>query len=214
MKKIIKWAVLWILSFISLVCVCLISFTLFNFFNGNFHTVIDHQVYRSAQLQPSDLEHYIKKYAIKSIINLRNALKSRPELLKNEMLVAQKYHLNYYHIELPAQHAPKVADLRRLVNVLATAPKPILIHCKAGADRTGLASAISVILAGNESIDDMEDQISWQYNVYSNTTIGYQTISNYLNWLATTGRKNSKENFLTWVNTITGLKPYFGWFLT
>jgi protein tyrosine phosphatase (PTP) superfamily phosphohydrolase (DUF442 family) len=208
-----KKVFLWLLGLTGLMFVGLISYILFNLLTGNFHTVIDQKVYRSAQISSSDLEYYVKKYNIKSIVNLRNDVKNRYSL-RNEKLIAQKYHINYYNIQLASQQLPKLTDLKQLVNVLETAPTPILIHCKAGADRTGLASAISILLDDNRDIDDMEDQISWQYNVYSDTTIGYQTIKNYLDWLEVTKKENSRESFLIWLNSVTTLKAYSGWFFT
>jgi hypothetical protein len=37
---------------------------------GNFHPVTPGEAYRSAKLDSAKLEHYIKKYSIKSIVNL------------------------------------------------------------------------------------------------------------------------------------------------
>jgi protein tyrosine/serine phosphatase len=40
------------------------------------------------------------------------------------------------------------AEVRALLQVMRDAPKPLLIHCRAGADRTGIAAAL--FLAGIE----------------------------------------------------------------
>ncbi|MDB6454459.1 tyrosine-protein phosphatase [Falsirhodobacter sp. 20TX0035] len=46
--------------------------------------------------------------------------------------------------------------------LLRAAPKPVLIHCMSGADRTGLASAL--LLANlNHDEDAAERQISFRY---------------------------------------------------
>jgi len=37
---------------------------------GNFHPITPGEAYRSAKLDRDELEHYIKKYNIKSIVNL------------------------------------------------------------------------------------------------------------------------------------------------
>jgi protein tyrosine phosphatase (PTP) superfamily phosphohydrolase (DUF442 family) len=209
-----KKVFLWLLGLAAIALLSLGGFVLFNFFTSNFHTVIEHKVYRSAQLSPEELKQCIKKYHLKTILNLRNDGKNKPLILQEEKKIAQKYNLKYYNLKLPPQKLPDVQDLKLLVTILETAPKPILIHCKAGADRTGLASAISIILDDDRYLDDMVDQVSWQYNVYSNSTIGYQTIKNYLDWLAVNKKENSKENFLVWLNSVTVLKTYYGWFFT
>lgn len=39
---------------------------------GNFHPITQSEAYRSAQLDRNELEHYIRKFKIRSIINLRD----------------------------------------------------------------------------------------------------------------------------------------------
>lgn len=207
-----KKRVLYLLAgFVSIIVIVWISFVLHNIATDNFHPVIVGKVYRSAQLSPMQLDSYIKAYHIKSIINLRNDVKNT-NLLQDEIAIAKKNNIAYYLIQLPPHKTPKVSDLKLLVRVLNTAPQPILIHCKAGADRTGLASAISIILSDDKYINDFEDQISWHYNVYSGSTIGYQVMNNYLDWLVANHKANSKENFLIWLNGVNELKNYYGWF--
>jgi protein tyrosine/serine phosphatase len=53
----------------------------------------------------------------------------------------------------------QVADL---VEALRDAPKPLLIHCRAGSDRTGLASALYVASHGGTYRDACE-QLSLYY---------------------------------------------------
>ena len=88
------------------------------------------------------------------------------------------------------------------------------MHCKYGADRSGLASAISIILSNNKSLDDMQDQISWQYGVVSPTTIGYQVMTNYLYWLQQGAIPYGKNTFINWVYNDKKLKPYAGIYFT
>ena len=77
---------------------------------------------------------------------------------------------------------PSIVKLRKLVNILRTAPKPILIHCKAGADRTGLASAIVLILH-DYSIQKVTYQYSYHDLALSFNSAGKLVIPYYLCWL-------------------------------
>ena len=43
------------------------------------------------------------------------------------------------------------------------APKPILFHCHSGADRTGLASMMYLLLHTNGALADAQKQISFRY---------------------------------------------------
>ena len=52
--------------------------------------------------------------------------------------------------------------MTELVEFLRDAPKPLLIHCRAGSDRTGLACAIYVAARGG-SYHDAQEQLSLYY---------------------------------------------------
>jgi len=50
-----------------------------------------------------------------------------------------------------------------LIEVMRKAPKPLLIHCRAGADRTGLAAALYVAAISKGGEDAAEEQLSLRY---------------------------------------------------
>ena len=184
-----------------------------NFISYNFHSVIPQQIYRSKQLNNSTLLYFTKKYHIKSIINLRGK-QPKSVWYKNETTLSHKLGLKHYDLDLSAHKLPTKKQLRKLMTFIQFAPKPILIHCKNGADRSGLAAAMSVILSGNHSLDDAEDQISWQYDALSPSTVGYQVFMNYFAWLKKTHQHYGKSSFIQWVNGTSTLKNYSGWFFT
>jgi protein tyrosine/serine phosphatase len=45
--------------------------------------------------------------------------------------------------------------MEKLVDIVQNAKKPILIHCKAGADRTGLVSALYLYSIGDKNASRM-----------------------------------------------------------
>ncbi len=53
------------------------------------------------------------------------------------------------NIGFGSHELPQSNRLNQLVDALLTAPRPILLHCHRGADRTGMASAIALILNGD-----------------------------------------------------------------
>lgn len=107
---------------------------------GNFHQV-DTNLYRSAQLYNFNLPHYIQKYNIKSVINLRGSSKDA-QWYQDEIHIAKKYDITHYDFGLPDRRVIPLEKMDTLVALMRQAPKPLLIHCKAGADRTSLASAL------------------------------------------------------------------------
>jgi len=65
-----------------------------------------------------------------------------------EKNICAKLGLNLIDIPLSATRAPTPEMLVRLLDALNSAERPLLMHCKSGADRTGLASAIFILDQG------------------------------------------------------------------
>lgn len=166
---------------------------------NNIHTVISSQVYRSAELSPAKLDQLVQQRGIKTVLNLEG---TRPNAIwyQGEVAICKRYHIAHYNMSLNAHHLPTAVQLKRLTHILETAPRPILIHCHRGADRTGLAAAIAIILSGNPSLADAEQQYSWQYEVISPTSVGKLVIPRYQHWLQHHHLLNTKQDFLLWLN--------------
>ena len=111
----------------------------------NFHKV-DEGVYRSAQLTPWRFKKIIKKYGIKTVINLRGNNKNY--IYKREKEICNEMGINYHTISILSRAPERIRkeELEKLINILKTAKKPILFHCKAGADRTGFVAVLWHIL--------------------------------------------------------------------
>jgi protein tyrosine/serine phosphatase len=129
---------------------------------GNFNTVIKGELYRSGQISPQQLKDYVAEYGIKTIVNLRGD-NHGDDWYETE--VAQSRDLGIEHIdfglwarrELPPERAAQ------LMAILRAAPKPILIHCKAGADRSGLVSALYLAIIKQQGRQVANAQLSIRY---------------------------------------------------
>ncbi len=108
---------------------------------GNFHAITPGEAYRSGQLDREELVRYVKQYNIKSVLNLRGSNAGKP-WYEEELTVCRELNLAHYDVKLSAYKEPKDAQVRQLLEVFQTAPRPVLIHCMSGADRTGLAAAM------------------------------------------------------------------------
>ncbi len=106
---------------------------------GNFHQV-NSQLYRSAQLYSFNLPYYIDEYHFNSIINLRGA--SDESWYKDEIAISKEHNITHYDFGFGDRTKQSVETMNKLVKLMKEAKKPLLIHCKAGADRTSLASAL------------------------------------------------------------------------
>ena len=110
---------------------------------GNVHEVVAGELYRSAQLDPDQLNHYVKKYHIATVLNLRGP---NPDAPWYQDEVKEASALGVKHIDFAMKASRELTDeqAKQLIITMRDAPKPLLIHCHSGSDRTGLASALYV----------------------------------------------------------------------
>ena len=179
-------------------CFAIVAWSAYQVWLHKVHTVIPDQVYRSAQLSPPLLAHYLKTKGIKSVINLRGS-QPRTKWYRQEVALTEQMDVNHYDISLPSHTIPNKEKLQLLVYTLIHAPKPILVHCLGGADRTGLASAVALILDNNATLQQSKHQISALHLVFSPTSVGKLVFPYYHTWLVKNHLPHNRENFLKWV---------------
>lgn len=130
--------------------------------SGNFHPVVDGQAYRSAQPKGDDLDRYHQAYGIKTVINLRGQ-SDGSKWYDEEIAASERLGITHVNFRMSANRELSQDDAKALVQLMDGAEKPILIHCKAGSDRSGLASALYVAAVERGSEKDAEGQISLKY---------------------------------------------------
>jgi len=133
------------------------------YFNNNLHAVEKGVVYRSAQLNECSLEKMIKKYEIKTVINLRGKCGQGDEWYKDEVRTCEKYGVQHYDIRFSARSLPKKDSLLKLFEAFEQAEYPLLVHCLRGADRAGLAGTIYELQYNGKSLEDSLKQLSIRY---------------------------------------------------
>lgn len=129
---------------------------------GNFDEVIPGEYYRSAQPTPARLARYVKKYGIKTVLNLRG-LNTKYQWYRDEVAEAEKLGVKFVDFKMSARRELTEAQTDQLIAILQDVPKPILVHCKSGSDRTGLISAIYVYKIAGRGEAEAERQISFRY---------------------------------------------------
>lgn len=129
---------------------------------GNIHVVEPGALYRSAQPNGSELENLLQDYGIRTVINLRGA-NTGEGWYDDEIAASNKPGVTHVDIAMSARSKPSTETINQLVQTLRDAPRPILVHCKDGADRTGLAAALYELLVEEKPADDAARQLSFWY---------------------------------------------------
>ncbi len=105
--------------------------------SGNLHEVLEGEVYRSAQPSAAQLVEWTTAYGFRSVLNLRGP--SDADWYQVEQKTAARLNLTHADFAMRDSEILTLDRAAALMALMEALPKPVLIHCKAGADRTGLA---------------------------------------------------------------------------
>jgi protein tyrosine/serine phosphatase len=128
----------------------------------NFYEVDPGKFYRSAQMTPDELDDVIHRYGIKTVISLRGAPESSG-WYKPEIETLKKNGVDFRAYWLSTDAFPNYEELGDLLRDLKYAKRPILIHCKAGADRTGMVAALYTFEVMHETKSKALEQLGFKY---------------------------------------------------
>lgn len=169
-----------IFYFINVLLLIAVTWASYFLLYGNFHKV-DKDVYRSAQLFSFNLPYYIEKHEIKSILNLSGG--EGKSFYKDEIDISKKYNIVHYDYQISDREVQNIQSMNEIIDIIKNAPKPILIHCKAGADRTSLVSSLYLYTVKKDL--NASNEFSLLYGHFpwlgSKTKAMDESFSNYVN---------------------------------
>jgi undecaprenyl-diphosphatase len=154
-----------IITVISVVLIPFVGAAIYAYYeleHGNFHQITNGEAYRSAQMNGTALEHCIKNYQIKSVLNLRGKFPDE-KWYSDEIRVSSECGVKHFDLFLSAYRVLTPEETQTLMGIFETAPRPILIHCRGGADRSGLVSAMWKVIVDKSSKLDASKQLSIFY---------------------------------------------------
>lgn len=134
----------------------------------NFGKVSD-GVYRSNHPSHKRFEAYAAM-GVKTVLNLRGAAKQPHHLFEVESCA--NLGLRLVTIQMSARQAPKTSSLIDLLEAFETIERPFLMHCKSGADRTGLAAALYLMVQDEQPLSVARRQLSFRYLHIRRTATG------------------------------------------
>jgi protein tyrosine phosphatase (PTP) superfamily phosphohydrolase (DUF442 family) len=136
-------------------------FVLHLLWQSNFHVVSLGKVYRSGQMDVDNLRQIVQEHGIKTILNLRGPAEGTKGLWYNaETNLSQELGVQHIDFSLLAGHELKDTEMEQILETMSHAPKPILIHCKSGSDRTGLVGALYLYSVEGKSADTAAGELS------------------------------------------------------
>jgi protein tyrosine phosphatase (PTP) superfamily phosphohydrolase (DUF442 family) len=170
-------------------------------FKQNFSEVVPNRLYRSAQ--PDDrLAGWIEEHNIKSVLNLRGGYPSY-QWYAQEREIIRDHTVDYYEIPISAQLRPRKRELLQIIDLLGRARYPLLVHCKSGADRTGLGVALYHLMVQKE----LPQTALSGFSIYHAHIPLFgpeklqQPIREYADWLEQKELIHTPERFREWVET-------------
>lgn len=158
---------------------------------------------------------------IKTVVNLRGPAKQPHYLFEVES--CEKLGLTLVSSQMSARREPLVRELTSIMDVFDRIERPFLIHCKSGADRTGLAAALFLLLHEGASLAEAQKQLSLRYLHIRRTKTGI--LDHFLDTYAARNAE-SPIGIDEWIRTEykpaalrksfaakqAALKPWQGWF--
>lgn len=171
---------------------------------GNLHTVIAHEVYRSAQPTSAQLENWVHQHGIRSVINLRGRFTPFHKY-DEQLATVDRLGVEYRELNLCALRLPLRQEVLAVVEALDSLPRPVLFHCQSGGDRSGLVAGLALLLYtdcdvrtavgqlhlrfGHFPFDDRRRSLSKFFEIYES-------------WLSAQAQCHSPERFRQWAREV------------
>lgn len=160
----------------------------------NRHKVSD-ELWRSSQPVPSDIR-WARRNGVRTIISLRHSSNFGAWPLVSE--TCERKGLNLVNLPLFSREPPTHDAVRYAHKVFNSVEYPALLHCKSGADRAGMGSALYVLLRQNGTADEAIRQLHWRYGHMQFSRTGI--LDAFLRLYKTEGEAKGIR-FLDWIET-------------
>lgn len=128
-------------------------------------------VYRSNHPGPARLKRY-KALGIKSVLTLRGEEKFAHFLFEKE--ACEKLGLKLHITKLWARNATNRVRLLDVLDTIRQIEKPFVFHCKSGADRAGIVSAMYLMVFEDVPVEEARKQLGLKYLHMKWTRTGVQ----------------------------------------
>jgi len=165
----------------------------------NLHEVQPGRAYRSGQLSPDRLGSVVERHGIRTVVNLRGCCPGF-DWYQQQAIAAHAFSISHEDVFLSAIRLPSPSELLRLVEILDRSEQPLLLHCRQGVDRTGLASVVYKLLQPEYPLAEAADQLSvrFGYLPVNGTQNMRRFVRLYEAWLEQRDVQHSPNLFRHW----------------
>jgi len=122
---------------------------------------ISHEMWRSNQPNPRQIEEHRRVRQIRTIINLRGPSTKGYYLLEKE--ACEAHDITLIDFQVYSRQLPAIETVLAARKLFETIEYPALMHCKSGADRAGLMSALYMLQRQKTSLTTAQKQLSKRY---------------------------------------------------
>ncbi len=150
----------------------------------NLAVVEDGKLYRSAQMSTAELQDTIKKYGIKTVISLRGS-PGKTDYYEAEAETLDHLKVNFVALDFDDNFYPLEKELRQLFLTFEKGKYPMLIHCRVGADRTGMVAALYQQVYMKKTLDESLSQLTfknWHVPLFKPAMTDFVRKFKGLNW--------------------------------
>ena len=186
-------------TFFVLIAIIVAGWFGYVFVGPNRHAVIPGHVYRCAQPSAGQIADQVRDKGIRTILNLRGHCPG-VDWYESQMRACAEAGINLEDVTMSAKCLPTRAEVIRIIDIFDRADRPILIHCKEGKDRTGLAAAMALLLYTDASLATATRQLAFVYGHFpvGRTVAMDDFFDRYEGWLAKRKEPHSPDHFREW----------------
>ncbi|GAB5374772.1 MAG: tyrosine-protein phosphatase [Acuticoccus sp.] len=152
-------------------------------------------VWRSAQPSPSDIAS-ARRAGVRTVISLRAGTFGGDHL---EREACEREGIAFRRVIMQSRVAPTRESLREALAVFPTLEKPVLLHCKSGADRAGLGTALWFLIVEGTTAAEARAQLALRFGHFASGRTGI--LDRFIDAYAETGEAAGLA-FAEWVETV------------
>ena len=162
----------------------------------------------AGQPEAGEWRELVQRFGVRAVVNLRGPRVSE-RWYAEEVAACRDLGVARDDVRIKLDDWPPQHEVRRFVALLEAGPRPLLLHCKDGYDRSGWGAAVALALAGEPLERALELLAPTAGHVCRRDTCPlHRFFAEYSAWLAATGAAHDAATFRRWALEAYCPPPY------